>query len=439
MTNVASCPKFGPPVRFASRNRRAGRSFSIIRNLVLCRMEQDKSPVGSAAMQVWRVPFFVPITIAVLLAMVAEAMAGSYMALLAVQKAQMSPLELSAFLTVPAATGLAVTTAFGHLHDRNPAIWPLLLSLVSKVIGLALCAYVTSVWLLVLIAGVLFGLSAASFALLFAVAKAHLDKVGGATVSRGMAVLRLIASLSWTIGPAFGALLISTNGFEGVYLGAATLAALSLGIVASSRIKFVRADEDERAKLTASLVFAVAPAALALSAFHTAMFMGSNAMSIVVAEDIGTQQDVGVLFSLCAGLEVLVMGGFVAWPRLSGKRWMLFVGFALFALYFVMALAWPTMLCLYIGQLPRAAGIGIISIIGMETVQNMLPGRAGTASALFGNTISVGFLLSGLGTGTWANSFGYWSLFSLCAWLCVFGALALLFTSWARSAGSVPR
>jgi SET family sugar efflux transporter-like MFS transporter len=213
---------------------------------------------------------------------------------------------------------------------------------------------------------------------------------------------------------------------------------LSLGIVALSRIEFARVAKEERAELTASAVIAVAPAALALSAFHTAMFMGSNAMSIVVAEDIGSQQDVGVLFSLCAGLEVLIMGGFVAWPRLSSQRWMLFVGFALFALYFVMALAWPTMLCLYVGQLPRAAGIGIISIIGMEMVQNMLPGRAGTASAIFGNTISVGFLLSGLGTGTWANSFGFWSLFSLCAWLCLFGAVALLFTARARSSEDVP-
>jgi SET family sugar efflux transporter-like MFS transporter len=401
-------------------------------------MEQNTGIGSSHGTQLWHVPFFVPVTIAVLFAMVAEAMAGSYMALLAVQRAGMSPLELTAFLTVPAATGLAVTTALGHLHDRNPAIWPLLLSLLSKVIGFTLCAYVTSVWLLVLIAGVLFGLSAASFALLFAVAKAHLDQVGGATVSRGMAVLRLIASLSWTVGPAIGAMLISARGFEGVYVGAAMLAALSLGIVALSRIEFARVAKEERAELTASVVIAVAPAALALSAFHTAMFMGSNAMSIVVAEDIGSQQDVGVLFSLCAGLEVLIMGGFVAWPRLSSQRWMLFVGFALFALYFVMALAWPTMLCLYVGQLPRAAGIGIISIIGMEMVQNMLPGRAGTASAIFGNTISVGFLLSGLGTGTWSNSFGYWSLFSLCAWLCLFGAVALLFTARARSSEDVP-
>jgi SET family sugar efflux transporter-like MFS transporter len=91
-----------------------------------------------------------------------------------------------------------------------------------------------------------------------------------------------------------------------------------------------------------------------------------------------------------------------------------------------MALAWPTLASLYLGQIPRAAGIGLISIVGMAFMQDLLPGRAGIASALFGNTISVGFLLSGLGTGLWANAFGYWSLFALCAALCGLGAMILM-------------
>lgn len=388
-------------------------------------------------MALHRVPSFATVAIAILLAMLAEAVAGSYIALLAVEKIGMSPLELSAFLTIPAASGLAVTTWFGHLHDKRPAIWPLVVSLACKTAGFALCAYITDILILVLNAAVLLGLSAASFALLFAVAKAHLDRVGGPTVARGMAFLRLISSVSWAIGPALGAVLVSTSGFEGVYIGAASLAASSLGIVVLAGMKIAPSDPEERSKVTPALLKSAAPALLALAAFHTAMFMGSNAMSIVVAQDVGSERDVGLLFSLCAGIEVVVMGAFVAWPALSGKRWLLIVGFALFAAYFLMALAWPTLISLYVGQLPRAAGIGIISIVGMATVQDLLPGRAGTASALFGNTVSIGFLLSGLGTGLWANAFGYWSLFSLCTALCVVGALALLLFRPSAGAGMV--
>ncbi|MBB3660633.1 SET family sugar efflux transporter-like MFS transporter [Rhizobium sp. BK650] len=387
-------------------------------------MDQDAEPDEASGTSPFRVPTFGPVFLAILLAMLAEAMAGSYIALLGVQQVGMSPLELGAFLTIPAATGIVITSFFGHLLDRHPITWPLLLSLLSKGVGFALCAYLTETWILIMSAGILFGFGAASFSILFAVAKHRLDEVGGSTVSRGMAILRLVASLNWTIGPALGAILVSRTGFPSVFVGAASLAGLALAIVSLTRMRSV-VNADERPRLTFEVLRRAAPAALALSAFHTAMFLGSNAMSIVVARDLGTEQDVGLLFSLCAGLEVVFMAVFVVWPKLSNRQGLLLVGFALFAAYFAMALAWPTLMSLYLGQVPRAAGIGIISIVGMAFVQDLLPGRAGVASALFGNTISVGFLLSGLATGLWANAFGYWSLFLLCATLCGFGALTL--------------
>jgi MFS transporter, SET family, sugar efflux transporter len=388
-------------------------------------MQQDVELMEATAVSPFAVPNFGPVFFAILLAMLAEAMAGSYIALLAVEDIGMSPLELSAFLTIPAASGITITSFFGHLLDRKPVIWPLVASLLAKSVGLLLCAYVTETWMLIVSAGILFGLGAASFSILFAMAKGRLDQVGGSTVSRGMAILRLVASLSWTIGPAIGAILVSQQGFPGVFLGAASLAALSLAIVIVTRTKAVEGTFEERPKMGLEILRQAAPAIIALSAFHTAMFMGSNAMSIVVAQDLGTERDVGLLFSLCAGLEVVVMEAFVAWPGLSNRQGLLLLGFALFAAYFLVALVWPTLPSLYLGQVPRAAGIGIISIVGMAVVQDLLPGRAGTASALFGNTISVGFLLSGVGTGLWANAFGYWSLFWLCASLCGFGSIVL--------------
>lgn len=375
-----------------------------------------------------RVSHFAPALTAILLATLSEAMAGSYMALLAVEKIGMSPLALTGFLTTSAISGLVMTTIFGHLHDRRPVIWPLLLSLFAKAVGFGLCAVLTQTWMFLLNAAFLFGLSSASFALLFALAKGYLDTIGGVTVSRGMAALRLASSLSWAVGPAIGAGLISARGFEGVYAGAAALAASSLVVVIVSRLQVRPAEVETRRILTMATFVRAAPAIVALSAFHTAMFMGSNALAIVVAQQLGSEGDVGLLFSLCAALEVIVMGAFVVWPGLSNSHWLLVFGFALFTGYFLLALAWPTLTSLYVGQALRAAGIGIISIVGMAAVQNLLPGRAGTASAVFGNTVSVGLLLSGLGTGIWANWFGYWSILGLCAGLCAIGGAALVFS-----------
>jgi SET family sugar efflux transporter-like MFS transporter len=387
----------------------------------------------SSSLALFRVASFTPALAAILAATLAEAVAGSYMALLAVEKIGMSPLELSAFLTLSAISGIAVTTLFGHMHDRKPVLWPLLLSLVAKTVGYALCAVLTETWMLLAVAFVLFGLSNASFALLFAMAKGYLDRVGGETVSRGMASLRMTSSLSWAIGPAVGAALVATWSFAGVYLGAALLALVALAVVLASRIKVVPGDASQRQTITLDVVKAAAPAVVAMTAFHTVMFMGSNAMSIVVVRELGSETDVGLLFSLCAAIEVVVMGLFVVRPMQRASVPLLALGFALFAGYFAMALLWPTLLSLYLGQIPRAAAIGILSVVGMAYVQELLPGRAGVASALFGNTMSAGFLLSGLGTGIFAQAFGYWAVFGVCLGLCVIGGVVLFVPSRRRA------
>lgn len=379
----------------------------------------------SSSLALFKVPSFTPALLAILFSVLAEAVGFSYMALLAVEKIGMSPLELSAFLTLSAISGIAVTTLFGHLHDRRPVLWPLLVSLGAKVVAFGLCAALTQSWMLIAVAVALFGPSSASFALMFAMAKGYLDRVGGETVSRGMASLRLASSLSWAIGPALGAALVAGWSFTGVYVGAALLSALALLVVFASRIKVVPAATGERQKITLGVVLATAPAVIAMTAFHTSMFMGSNAMSIVVARELGSETDVGLLFSLCAAVEVVVMGLFVIRPMRRASVGLLAFGFLLFAGYFIMAIVWPTLLSLYLGQILRAAGIGILSVVGMAYVQELLPGRAGVASALFGNTMSAGGLLSGLGTGLFAEAFGYWSIFSVSAGLCVLGAAVL--------------
>ncbi len=118
---------------------------------------------------------------------------------------------------------------------------------------------------------------------------------------------------------------------------------------------------------------------------------------------------------------------FVLRPKLSDRQELLLAGFALFAAYFVMALAWPTLASLYLGQIPGAAGIGLISIVGMAFMQDLLPGRSWNRLCLcLGNTIDVGFLLSGLGTGLWANAFGTGHCSRLCAALCGLGAMILM-------------
>lgn len=372
-----------------------------------------------------RVPYFAPTMVAMMFYVLAEAVGGTYMALLAVEKVGMSALELGLFLTLSSVSSMALTTVLGGLFDRRPALWPLSLTLLAKAVGFLLAGFATTPWMLIVIGVTLIGLGSASFSLFFAIAKGQLDQADARTAARGMAALRLLSSLGWAIGPAIGAGLVAYGSFTTVFVGAAALTVIGLVLVGVTRIKVMPASSELRQKLTLATVRQAAPGALALTLFHMTMFMASTAMMIVVVRELGTETDIGLLLSLCAALEVVVMGLFVVRPMARVSHGLLIAGFLVFAAYFAVPLVFPTLAAFYFGQVLRAVAIAIISILGMSYMQELLPGRPGAAAALFGNTISAGALLSGLGTGLWANAFGFWSIFPLSAVLALIGALAI--------------
>ena len=371
---------------------------------------------------------FWPVTFATLSAALGDATGGSYLTLFAVDRVHLSPIELGLFLSVLALSGIIVSATFGHWFDQSASFVPLFLSLSMMVIGYALLPAVSQFYLLVLLGGLALGSSIAKFPLLFALAKSRLDQVGAETAERGIAVMRVTWSMSWAIGPALAAQMVTFFGFAGVFFSTALFGAVALLIAGLTCI-----DTEVRPVKTSSEVLR-APAnlpriwlaALSLTLFHIAMFMGSIALPIVVTKELsGTKADVGFMFSLCALLEVLVMLLFVLFPSSPGESHWISAGFLVFMLYFLV-ITWAPSVPLVLGaQLFRAVGIGLIGYQGISYVQALMPNRAGSAAALFANTANIGFLVAGIAAGAWAQIFGYRSTFLACAGLSCLGFLML--------------
>jgi len=192
--------------------------------------------VPSATLALFRIPAFVAAALGILLAILAQAMSMTYTTLNAVERAGMSPLQLTVLLTAGAVSGIVFTTLFGRLLDRQARRWPLLLSLVATIVGTGLTAVVIDPIALMLIAFIFVGLSMPAFPLLFGIAKGHLDGADPAVASSGMAALRMLSSLAWTVGPALGALAVAVWDFPGVFVGAALCGMLALTTVIFARL-----------------------------------------------------------------------------------------------------------------------------------------------------------------------------------------------------------
>jgi MFS transporter, SET family, sugar efflux transporter len=376
-----------------------------------------------------RTPFLLPITVAVLFIGVGDAVAGSYMTLFAVDQGRMNPLELGIFLVAFALSGMAVNTGFGRWFDSQPSMVPVFLVLVTTTAGYLLLTTTTRFYLLLLIACGPLATSLACFPQLFALAKGQLDQAGADTAERGIAMLRGTWSIAWAIGPALGALIISQFDFLGVFMTSALCAGFAILSLASVRVPAASSRKlGSGAKLTTQPGDHTWLAALSMVFFHMAMFMGSIALPIVTTHELGgTKADVGLIFSVCAFLEVLVMFAFVIRPSKAGNRHWISFGFLAFILYFLVA-TWSHSVAGLLGaQILRATGIGLIGYQGISYIQALMPNQAGIAAALFFNTTNAGFLLAGLTTGAWAQAFGYRSIFIACAALSGLGLLLLHF------------
>ena len=343
-----------------------------------------------------------------------DSMSLPYNALFAVERAHMGPFAVGLFLTVRAAGAIAISMLFGAWFDRRPSLWPLLVALLAGGVGYALLTTTTDFTLLCLIAAVPLGMGAAAFPLIFAVAKGWAPDASVMASARSITLLRASFSLAWGVGPALGAIVVREDNYNAlfwvsaVFSGLACLPLLRNRVAAPARIVEAVGDISPRP--------AVLLASASLTLFSMSIGMGAVALPIAITADFGGSKfDVGLASSLCALLEVPVMMAIAARPSVFSGFGGMVGGFVALALYFLAAALAPSADALIWVQTLRAVGIGFVSCIGIGYLQDLVPGRVGAASALYGNTGQVGQLLAGLAAGAWAQAYDYHSLFWPCA------------------------
>ena len=374
-----------------------------------------------------RSSFFIALVVIDIFIGLADSISLPYIVLFFVNQAGFSPLALSAILTARAVCSIAFSMAFGAWIDRRTSMAPLLLALAGSTVGYALFGLTTDFVALLVISTLPIAIGSAAFSQSIALAKRNFDRSSPHTLNRAIGVLRASFSVAWALGPAIGAVLISAAGFRGAFFGSAASGAIALAILAVVQKRVALADPGHaHPPKPANGGPAIALAFSALALFHTAMFLGSIPLPIVLTTSLGgAESDVGITMSLCAALEIIVMGALIWKPLQRGERIAIVAGFAAFIVYFAALTLVRSVGGVFWAQIPRAIGIGFVSYLGISFLQSLMPHRAGAAAALFSNSGQLGSVLAALSVGGLAKAFGYASIFVVCAVLSAAG-LALV-------------
>ena len=374
-----------------------------------------------------RSSFFVALVVVDVLAGLADAMSGPYIVLFLVDQARLSPLLLGVILTARALAGIAFATGLGGWVDRKTSVAPLLLALAGSAIGYASLGFTTNFALLLIIAAFPVAIGASAFSQSVALVRRRFEHASFHTASRALGVLRASWSLAWAIGPALGAVAVAAFGFRGVFFMSAGSALVALATLALVRAEPVSGDAGHGIRPKPENGGpAIALAFTGLALFHTAMFLGSIPLAIVMTTSLGgANSDVGWAYSLCAALEIVVMGAIIWRPLRRGERPAIVVGFAVFVAYFIaLALARSIAAVLW-AQILRAIGIGLVTYLGISFLHSFMPHRAGAAAALFSNAGQLGSVFAALSVGLLAQAFGYESVFVACAILTAAGLVTV--------------
>ena len=325
------------------------------------------------------------------------------------------PFWVGLFYTVNAIAGIGVSLALAKRSDSQGDRRKLILFCCLMAIGNALLFAFNRHYLTLITCGVLLAsLANTAMPQLFALAREYADSSAREVVMFS-SVMRAQLSLAWVIGPPMAFMLALNYGFTVMFSIAAAIFALSFILIAFMLPSVARVEQPADAPVIQTGGWQdknVRMLFIASTLMWTCNTMYIIDMPLWISAELGLPDKLaGILMGTAAGLEIpiMILAGF--YVKHFGKRRMMLIAVTAGVLFYLGLIFFHSHQALLILQLFNAAFIGIIAGIGMLWFQDLMPGRAGSATTLFTNSISTGVILAGVIQGAVAQSYGHFAVY----------------------------
>lgn len=325
------------------------------------------------------------------------------------------PFWVGLFYTVNAIAGIGVSLWLAKRSDNQGDRRKLIMFCCLMAICNALLFAFNRHYLTLITCGVfLASLANTAMPQLFALAREYADNSAREVVMFS-SVMRAQLSLAWVIGPPLAFMLALNYGFMVMFSIAAGIFVISLILIAFMLPSVTRVElppENASAMQGGWQDNNVRMLFVASTLMWTCNTMYIIDMPLWISSDLGLPDKLaGLLMGTAAGLEIpaMILAGYFV--KHFGKRRMMLMAVAAGVLFYIGLIFFHSRMALITLQLFNAVFIGIVAGIGMLWFQDLMPGRAGSATTLFTNSISTGVILAGVIQGAIAQSWGHFAVY----------------------------
>ncbi|GJL34332.1 Sugar efflux transporter A [Phytobacter ursingii] len=321
------------------------------------------------------------------------------------------PFWVGLFYTVNAIAGILVSLGLAKRSDQQGDRKKLIMFCCLMAVGNALLFAFNRHYLTLITCGVMLAsLASTAMPQLFALAREYADSSAREVVMFS-SIMRAQISVAWVVGPPMAFMLALNYGFTAMYAIAAGIFVISLVLVALWLPSVKRIEQP--ADIAVTEVSGWGNKNVRMLFIASTMMWTCNTMYIIdmplwISSELGLPDSLaGVLMGTAAGLEIpaMILAGY--YVKRFGKRKMMVSAVAAGVVFYVGLIVFHSREALLGLQIFNAIFIGIIAGIGMLWFQDLMPGRAGSATTLFTNSISTGVILAGVIQGALAQSFGH--------------------------------
>lgn len=357
-----------------------------------------------------------------------------YMAFYLVEGLGQEPWVISVYSFLAVSLTILVNRQFARRIDAGDRVHPLIgLAATGYLIANAAIAIYPSLWTVLTLGVVGFGLSTSSVSTMYSLG-GHLAERQGVDRARFNSYMRATTSTAWMIGPAFSFFVADAFGVTAVFYFCLAVAILWLALWWWALPQDVTA-EPAKSKTDAGStrnadrgLWLAAAFVFCLSSAHSLTF---SSLPLFFVREVGLPSYApGLAFSVKTFVEVFAIFSTPFLIARFGMQRSLFVTTLLAVIAIQVLASVDTFGQMLFGAALEGLYYGLYASIGISYIQSFAPNRPAMATALYWNTIMISGILAGPAVGLIAQTHSFQAVVYVASGVALCAAVILLLGVW---------